>query len=200
MRKNYTGFTESTKKNLQLNAGLFFKNFAPDTDTTAAAIADGRLLGATQGGGEFSAVPTFRNVEIDGMPGRVKGLADIEKWECYIKATIIEVSETAIAAALACTETDSTTKTKYKVIKGRNYVADKDYIDNVTWVGTLAGYDDPICIQVFNALNEDGFKLTVADKSEGKISCTFYGYNDVDDVQDGVVAPPFAVWYPKGEE
>lgn len=196
MKKNYTGFTSETKKNLQLNAGLFFKNYDPTTDTPKTAIAAGKLLGATQGGGEFSAVPTFRNIEIDGMPGRVKGLADIEKWETYIKATIIEVSEKSITAALGCTEIDATPD-KYKKITGRNYIADSDYIENVTWVGTLAGYDEPVVIQVFNAINEDGFKLTVADKNEGKITCTFYGYNDVEDVKGDYVTPPFAVWYPK---
>ena len=52
MRK-YSGFTTETAQSLLLNAGAFFKNFDPATDTFDSAVAAGKLIGATKGGGEF---------------------------------------------------------------------------------------------------------------------------------------------------
>lgn len=94
-KKVFTGFTKETPENLLLDAGAFFKNFVyvpggDNNDTYDSAVAAGKLLGATKGGGEFSAVPTIRQIEVDGVKGRAKGLETIDSWEVYLKATILE--------------------------------------------------------------------------------------------------------------
>ena len=58
--KKYSGFTTETAKSLLLNAGAYFKNFNVGTDDFDSAVAAGKLIGATKGGGEFSAVPEDR--------------------------------------------------------------------------------------------------------------------------------------------
>ena len=68
-----------------------------------------------------------------------------------------------------------------------------DYIDNVTWVGNLSGSNEPVIIQVYNALNTDGLKLTVQDKNEATIPTTFYGHYS----QENLDQPPFKIYYPK---
>jgi hypothetical protein len=70
-----------------------------------------------------------------------------------------------------------------------------DYIDNITWIGTLSGSKKPVIIQVYNALNTDGLKLTVKDKGEATIPATFYGHYSPDDLD----SPPFGIFYPKKE-
>ena len=62
--KKYSGFTTDTSKSLLLNAGAFFKNFVVGTDTFDGAVAGGKLLGATKGGGEFSAVPEIGRAHV----------------------------------------------------------------------------------------------------------------------------------------
>ena len=64
----FSGFTAGTAKHLQLDAGAFLKNYDPTQDTWETAKAT-KLIGATSGGGSFSAVPTVRRIEVDGVKG-----------------------------------------------------------------------------------------------------------------------------------
>jgi len=195
--KNYNGYTAKTPDNLQLDAGAFFLNFIVGTDTYSTAKAAGKLLGATQGGGEFKATPEIRNTEIDGVKSRVVGLVSIDGWETYLKATLIEVTKESISKALAVASIKDDFSETYTEISGKQIILDTDHISNVTWVGHIAGYDNPIIIQVYNALNESGLTLAVSDKAEGKIEVTFFGYNTVEDYSSEEIIPPFKIYYPK---
>lgn len=199
-KKVFTGFTKETPEHLLLDAGAFFKNFVyvpggDNNDTYDSAVAAGKLLGATKGGGEFSAVPTIRQIEVDGVKGRAKGLETIDCWEVYLKATILEAKTDAIKSALCAANVDEVSDTKYDVITGKSEIELSDYINNVTWIGKLSGSNEPVIIIVDNALNTDGLKLTVQDKSEATIPVTFYGHYDTDNLDE----PPFKVFYPKKE-
>ena len=68
--ESYSGYTEKTAENLLLDAGAFFIDFDIEADTFETAVADGKLLGATRGGGSFSAVPEIRAIEVDGVHGK----------------------------------------------------------------------------------------------------------------------------------
>ena len=196
-KKNYNGFTPTTTENIQLDAGAFFKNFTVGTDTYATAKTAGKLIGATQGGGEFSAKPTITQVSIDGVETRTKGVAVIDSWETYIKATVIETTVDTMKLALASVTTDATTTANYTEIEGSANISDNDYIENITWIGHISGYVDPVIIQVYNALNEGGLTYAVTDKGQGKIALQFYGYNAVSDVSGAEKpAPPFKIFYP----
>lgn len=192
-KKKFSGFTAKTAENLLLNAGAYFKNFDIESDTYESAVESGKLIGATRGGGEFSAVPTVRKVEVDGVVGRGKGLEVIDSWDVYIKANILEVSEESLKLSLCAAEVDTESNKKYDIITAKNEISLDDYIDNITWIGTISGSNEPAIITVYNALNTDGLKLTTQDKNEATISTTFYGHY----TQDELDAPPFAIFYPK---
>jgi len=68
--ESYSGYTEKTAENLLLDAGAFFIDFDIETDTFETAVADGKLLGATRGGGSFEATPEIRSIEVDGVHGK----------------------------------------------------------------------------------------------------------------------------------
>lgn len=200
--KTINGLTSKTPQRLLLDAGAFFKNFDMDTDTFESAVTAGKLLGATKGGGSFSAVPAIRKIEIDGVRGSVKGLGVLDTWEVKLGANIVEVSADTLASALAIADkvagTDGTATggadlSGYDIITGRNRILDADYIGNVTWVGTLSGSLKPVIIQVLNALNEKGLELSFEDKSEGVVETEFMGNFDFTD-PDNV---PFVIYYPK---
>lgn len=191
--KKYSGFTTETAKSLVLNAGAFFKNFDADTDTFDTAVQAGKLLGATNGGGEFSAVPEIRQIEVDGVAGRAKGLEVIDSWEVYLKANVLEVKPDTLKSALASATADTTTSTTHDIITAKNSIELDDYIDNITWVGTLSGSDEPVIITVFNAINNDGLVLTTEDKNQAVIAMTFYGHYEQGDLD----TPPFEIRYPK---
>ena len=191
MPKVFSGFTATTAEKLLLDAGAFFKNFTVGTDTFDSAVTAGKLLGATQGGGTFSAVPTMRRIEIDGVKGAAKGLQVIDEWVVTLMANIKEISEDAIVTALA-TGVAADGPTGYRLIEANNYVQETDYIDNITWVGKLSSTDTPVVIQVLNALSTGGLSLTMADKAEGLIPITFTGHY----VADNLDNPPFKIYYP----
>lgn len=191
--KKYSGFTTETAKSLLLNAGAYFKNFDVSTDDFDSAVTAGKLIGATKGGGEFSAVPEIRQIEVDGVAGRAKGLETIDSWDIYLKANVLEVKEATIQSGLAASSVDSTTNAEYDIIMASNNLEVSDYIDNITWVGTLSGSNKPVIIQIFNALNTEGLKFSTTDKAEATISLTFYAHYTQDDLD----TPPFKIYYPK---
>lgn len=191
--KKYSGFTTETAKSLLLNAGAYFKNFDVSTDDFDSAVVAGKLIGATKGGGEFSAVPEIRQIEVDGVAGRAKGLETIDSWDIYLKANVLEVKEATIQSGLAASSVDTSTNTAYDIITASNNLEVSDYIDNITWVGTLSGSNKPVIIQIFNALNTEGLKFSTTDKAEATISLTFYAHYTQDDLD----TPPFKIYYPK---
>lgn len=197
-KKVFSGFTRTTSEHLLLDAGAFFKNFIYEpggtgNDTYDSAVSAGKLIGATKGGGEFSAVPAVRQIEVDGVKGRAKGLEVIDSWDVYLKATVLEATSESIKAALCASTVDTELDAEYDIIEGNSSIELEDYVDNVTWIGKLSGSDSPVIIQVYNALNTDGLKLTVQDKAEATIPMTFYGHYS----QEELDAPPFKVFYPK---
>ena len=83
----FSGFTNNTPKHLQMDAGAFLKNYDVTKDTWATA-KETKLLGATAGGGSFSAVPAIRRIEVDGVKGAVKGMETIDEWVVTLTANV----------------------------------------------------------------------------------------------------------------
>ena len=196
--KPYSGYSQKTKENLQLDAGAFFKNFEVGKDTYASAKAAGKCLGVTQKGGEFKAAENIRRLELDGVKTRTKGDTLIDGWEVYIKGTFAEMTSDNLILALGAADKKTEESAEgYDVITGRDYILDSDYIENITWVGCIVGEEKPIIIQVFNAFNENGLTLAVADKDNGKLECQFYGNLDPEDYDSGEdLKPPFKIFRP----
>lgn len=192
-----TGYNQKTMEHLHTGAGAFFKDFTVGTDTYEAARTGGKLLGATQGGGEFKAAAEIRNIEIDGLPGKGKGTEIIDYIDVSMAMNFIETTPEILAMALGAADIDTTTNGTYDIITGRNAFEDADYISNITYIGTITGSEEPIIIQVFNALSTDGLNIKVEDKKEGVIPVTVYGHYE--DTGEGTLdAPPYRIYYPKG--
>lgn len=197
--KPYSGYNAKTPDKLLLDAGAIFKNFDPSTDTYASAKAAGKCLGATQKGSEFSAAPSIRRMEIDGVHTRTKGDTLIDGWDVYLKTTLVEITTDNLKLALGVGDSAaSSDATGYDEITGRDTILDSDYVDNITYIGNILGEDKPIMIQVFNAFHEGGLTITNEDKNNASVECQFYGYNDPDvyDSVDDPLTPPFKIFRP----
>ena len=193
----FSGVTANTPKHLQLDAGAFLKNYDVATDTWASAKGT-KLIGATAGGGSFSAVPTIRRVEVDGVKGATKGFEALDEWVVTMTANVKEITAEALQLALA-TGTSVATKSpssadsnNYNKITAANELADANYIDNITWIGRLSGSELPVIIVMKNALCTNGLTLTTADKAEGVVALTLTGHYDPADLD----AVPFEIYYP----
>lgn len=193
MRKIISGFTSKTPEHLLLDSGAFFKNYDVTKDTFESAVTAGKLIGATRNGGKFDAIPEIRQIEVDGVKGPAKGLEMLDAWNVTIGANVLEITTDTLAMALASTEVDSTTNEKYDIIKANNVIELDDYIDNITWVGTLSGSEAPVIIQVLNALNMGGLSLQTQMKNEAVTALNFTGHYTADDLN----TPPFVIYYPK---
>lgn len=189
----FSGITTNTPKHLQLDAGCFFKNYNPASDTPQSAST--KLIGATAGGGSFSAVPTIRQIEIDGKRGAVKGLETIDDWVVTMTANVKEITADVLKLALATGASSAYTTSAsapYTKVVASSELADAHYIENITWIGRLSGTQNPIMIVIKNVLATNGLTLTVADKAEGVIPVTLTGHYTISDME----TPPFEIYYP----
>lgn len=193
----FSGVTSGTPKHLQLDAGAFLKNYDPTEDTWASAKAT-KLIGATAGGGSFSAVPTIRRIEVDGVKGATKGFEALDEWVVTMTANVKEITADTLKLALAtgsyagAKSPSSTTSNNYNKVTAANNISDADYLTNITWVGTLSGSALPVIIVMKNALCTNGLTLTTADKAEGVIALTFTAHYDPSDLD----TVPFEIYYP----
>ena len=191
-KKKMTGYTESTMINRQTGAGAYFKNYNVENDTFSSAVAAGKLLGATQGGGTFTAKPTITPVEVDGIPSDAMGMEEVEGWEVSLQATFLEIKPELIKKVLGAATQVNAVGGKYKKLQGKMNIDSEDYENNITFLGDMAGYDDPVIIQVYNALSTDGLALNPQDKKSSTISTTFKGHVSPTDY----AVPPFAIFLP----
>lgn len=196
--KPYSGYNAQTPDKLLLDAGAIFKNFVVGTDTYASAKAAGKCLGATQGGSEFSAAPSLRRMEIDGVHTRTKGDTLIDGWDVYLKTKLAEITPDNLKLALGVGDSAASQTTGYTEVTGRDTIKNSDYVTNIAYVGNVLGSNDPIIIVVYNAFNEGGLTITAADKNNAGVECQFYGYNDpsIYDSVDTEIKPPFDIYYP----
>lgn len=190
-----------TFQNLQLNAGIFIKDFdysstadasALKTAIAAAITAGTDILGATRGGGTFTATREIRTPEVDGMRYGFKGSDFVDSVDAFLSTTLIEVTPDSVAACLG--NATSTTSGKKTTIKMHTAIEDGDYLTNICWIGDLAdGRLVLICLK--NALNTADFTLTFTDKGEGTLAAEFHARQA--EVNDYDYAPFEIVFFDK---
>ena len=196
MTKVLNGFTANTATNLQLDAGIFVRGLADPSTFNGTVTTPAKTIGATSGGGSFTAIPKFRNIfeDLDGARGVYKGGQVIDSWEIKLTTTIKEMTAENLKLALACADTTSAEpEGKYDTTTARLEVKDTDYLDNFCFIGTINGQDTPVIIEIKNVLNMNGLNLIVADKSTGSVSLELQAHFDLSK-PDKV---PFKIYTPK---
>lgn len=189
----FTRIPETAFQTLQLNAGILLSNFTPGTGT----VEETDILGATSGGVNFTATPTYSDFgeDIDNCPVNVLELKKLDSWEVTMSGTFITV-DTALAKTLI-SAADIGTGDKTKVTP-RNDVLETDFSD-IWWVGDYSdkngnangGY---VAIHMLNGLSTGGFQLKSGNRAKGQFSFEFTGHYSID-AQDTV---PFEVYVKAG--
>ena len=172
-------------------------DYSKITDLTAlkAAIKSAldsydTTVGATRGGGTFSAVPTMRQIEADGKRYEFVGSEQIDKWDIKLSTTLIEIVPGNIARVLATGEVSQNEGKTITTVKTRTALKDSDYIKTLTWVGDTS--QGAMMITLYNALNTSGATLTINDKGEGTLPVEFVAHQS--DVESTEYAP-FEIMY-----
>lgn len=178
---------------LQINAGILTTDFTPATGT----IGEAGQIGATTGGVNFTATPTYSDFgeDIDNCPKNMKELKKLDSWEVKMTGTFVN-ADTAIAKRL-CGAADIGTTDATKVTP-RNDLKDADF-DDIWLVGDYSDKNGEtnggfIAIKLLNALSTGGFQLQTADKSKGQFAFEFTGHYSVS-AQDIV---PFEIYIKAG--
>lgn len=189
----FTKIPSSTFQKLQLNAGILLTNFSPAT----GEVVDGNILGATSGGNNFTATPTFEDfgANIDNCPKNTKELKRLTEWEIKIAGTMVTTDTPSAKQLIGAADIDAKDETK---IVPRNDLKQTDFSD-IWWVGdysnengeTNGGY---IAIRMINALSTGGFQIQSGDKAKGTFRYEFTAHYSMD-AQDAV---PFEVYIKSG--
>ena len=190
----FTKIPANTFQNIVSNAGVVLKNF----DVAKGAYDDADLLGATSGGVNFTAVPTFTDYgeDIDNCPKNMKELKKLESWEVKLTGTFVTMTlEMAKILAAAADAADSESK-----VTPRNEISSADFND--LWF--VCDYSEKngatngglVAIKVINALSTGGLSIQSTDKAKGKFAFEFTGHVSMD-AQDIV---PFEIYVKAGTD
>ena len=189
----FTKIPNDAFQKLQINAGILTTDFTPATGT----IGEAGQIGATTGGVNFTATPTYSDFgeDIDNCPKNMKELKKLDSWEVKMTGTFVN-ADTAIAKRL-CGAADIGTPDTTKVTP-RNELKDADFAD--IWL--VGDYSDKngetnggfIAIKLLNALSTGGFQLKTADKAKGQFAFEFTGHYSMS-AQDTV---PFEIYIKAG--
>ena len=177
-----TGVTSKTKENYQLGAGVVCTSFEN-------GVISG-IVGATRGGGSFTAVPTIRQPEIDGLPENTKDFKTIDYWVATLTTTLIEVTETSIRLALAGGSA-STSESVTTITATQGIIPSESYTD-LWWVGDTSD-GNKIAIKLSNALGSNGFNFNFVDRGEGTFELQAIAHYTV----DALSTPPFTIYLDK---
>ena len=163
----YTKIPETTFQNLQLNAGVLLSAFDPGT----AEVANESIIGATTGGVNFTATPTFSDYgeDIDNCPKNMKELKKLDAWEISMSGTYITVDANAVKSLVGAADVSG------NKITPRNDVLLTDFTD-VWWVGDYSDKNGEtnggfVAIHMMNALYNSVFAIQSSDN--GKDNFTF---------------------------
>lgn len=175
-----TPLREETFEKLQLNAGIFIKNFTYTSITNASALKTAiasaittgtNILGATRGGGSFTVTREMRTPEVDGKRYGFKGDTFIDSVEAQLSTTLIEITPENLVNALG--SADAVTSGSKTTITLSTALDTTDYLSNLCWIGDLAdGSYVLICLK--NAINTADLTLTFSDKGEGTLPVEFH--------------------------
>ena len=189
----YTKIPENTFQNIQLNAGVLLSSFTP----SSATVSGEAIIGATTGGINFTATPTYIDFgeDIDNCPKNMKELKKLDSWEAKCSGTFVTI-DTAVAKSLigaADIGTSDTTK-----VTPRNDLAQSDFDD--IWI--VGDYSDKngdtnggfIAIHMMNALSTGGFQIKTEDKAKGQFAFEYTAHYSMS--AQGTV--PFEVYVKAG--
>lgn len=160
---NTIGYSTSTLDHLMIDSGALYKNYGAVSEV---------LLGATSGGNEFKVIVKTREVKVDGLEGKVKGLTRKISTDVTLKANMLEVTADTLKIALMGA-IDTITNVDYDIITDKPEILSTDYIDNVAIVGKISGSDKPVVIILKNVLSTDGITINNKDASDNTLPIVF---------------------------
>ena len=168
----FTKIAEDAFKKLQLNAGMLLDDFDPETaevDLTA-------IVGATTGGVNFKATPTFSDYgeDVDNVPNNMLEFKKLSMWEVLLSGTFVTVDAESAKRLIGAADIEG------NKITPRNDLKTEDFKD-IWWVGDYSDENGEqtggfIAIHMLNALSTAGFQIQSSKDAKGQFAFEFAGH------------------------
>lgn len=188
----FTKLSETAFKELQLNAGIILTAFDP----AAAEVELANILGATTGGVNFTATPTYSDFgeDVDNCPANTKELKQLDSMDVRMSGTFVSVTAASVKRMLAAADIDG------DKITPRRDLADEDFAD-LWWVGDYSDKNGDsaggfIAVHMMNTLSTGGLSIQSGKAAKGQFAFEFaahYSMANPDTV-------PFEVYVKAGAE
>ena len=186
----FTKIPETTFEEIQLNAGILLSTFEPSD----ATIDPADILGATSGGINFTAVPTYTDFgeDIDNCPKNMKELKKLDTWEIKMSGTYVTINPNLVKSLIGAADVAS------EKITPRNDLTDADFED-IWFVGDYSDKNGDtnggfVAVHMINALSTAGFAIQTSDKAKGQFAFEYTAHYSMS-AQDTV---PFEVYVKAG--
>ena len=171
----FTKIPETAFQEIQINAGILLADFTP----ASGEFEDTDMLGATSGGINFSATPTYSDFgeDIDNAPVNVKELKKLDSWAVTMSGTFVTVDTALAKKLIGAADIDGSDTTK---VTPRNDITDADFED--IWL--VGDYSDKnsetnggfVAVHMLNGLSTGGFKIQTANRAKGQFAFEFTGH------------------------
>ena len=172
----FTQIPQDTFKNLQMGAGVLLKDFNP----TEGTLTNDSIVGATSGGVNFTAVPTYSDLgeDIDNCPKNMKELKRLDSWEVKMSGTFVSVTPATTGMLTGPADVEGNKVTP------RNDLKDSDFTD-LWWVGDYSEVNEDgaktgkagfIAVHMMNSLSTGGYAIQSSDKAKGQFAFEFTGH------------------------
>lgn len=163
----YTQIPPDTFETLSTNAGMLVDEFDPETRVI------GKQLGATSGGVNLGAVPSFvdKGEDIDNCPKNTAELKDIESWECKISGTFVTINADSMKFLLA-----AAAQTGKKIVPGMRLNI-SDFKD--LWYICDYGEGGFIAVHMLRVLSTGGLSIQTTDKNKAQFAFEFTGHYSI---------------------
>ena len=180
-------------KNIQFNAGMIVTEYNLET----GEAPENARVGATSGGINFTATPTFSDYgeDIDNCPKNMKEMKRLDSWEAKLSGTFVSLNTTAGTMLCAAADASGGGIVPRSVLKSTDFkdlwvIGDYSEI-NADGTTGKAGF---LAIKVLNALSTGGFQLQTGDKAKGQFAFEFTGHYSMEDPEKA----PFEIHIKQG--
>lgn len=188
----FTKIPTTTFQNLQMNAGVLLSSFS----VASPSVSDSNILGATTGGLNFTATPSYTDLgeDVDNCPKNTLELKKLDDWEIKVTGSFVTVSAALAKRLAAAADLEGE-----KITPRRDLLA-SDFSD--LWiVGDYSDKNGPnnggyVAIHMMNTLSSGGFALQTTDKAKGVFAFEFTAHFSMD-AQDTV---PFEIYVHAGTD
>lgn len=187
----FTQVPSTTFQEIQLNAGILLSDFDPSEGT----LDPEDIIGATSGGINFTATPTYIDFgeDIDNVPNNTMELKRLDYFESKMSGTFVTVSSTLASRLVGAADIYE------EEVTPRTDLTSNDF-DTLWWVGDYSDKNGNsnggfLAIQMLNTLSTGGFQIQSNDRGKGQFSFEFTAHYSLEQ-QDSV---PFSIFVKQGE-